>query len=69
MAGPQWRKALALASELEMEPLRAHCHFSIGRASLTGLKDGAAEQQAERIYEELEMQFWIGKAKAYSRSR
>jgi class 3 adenylate cyclase/tetratricopeptide (TPR) repeat protein len=72
MAGPQWHKALALASELEMEPLRAHCHFSIGRASLTGLKDGEAEQhlaQAERIYEELEMQFWIGKAEAYSRSR
>jgi hypothetical protein len=36
------------------------------------LKDGEAEQhlaQAERIYEELEMQFWIGKAEAYSRSR
>jgi tetratricopeptide (TPR) repeat protein len=57
--------ALALASELGMRPLLAHCHLGLGRLYR---RTGQAEQASEHLgtattmYRELDMGFWLGKA-------
>jgi hypothetical protein len=62
-----YRQALALAEELAMRPLVAHCHLGLGKLyRRTG--DGAKAQQhlttAATMYREMDMRFWLEKPAA-----
>jgi tetratricopeptide (TPR) repeat protein len=57
--------ALALATELRMRPLVAHCHLGLGKLyRRTGKREQAQEQltTARSMYSEMGMQFWLEKA-------
>jgi len=57
--------SMALASELEMRPLVAHCHLGLGRLyRRTGKREQALEQlsAATTMYREMQAQFWVQKA-------
>ena len=67
-----YRDALALAAELGMRPLAAHCHLGLGRLyRRTG--DGAKAREhlttAATMYREMNMGFWLEKAGAELRDR
>jgi hypothetical protein len=59
--------AMALASELGMRPLVAHCHLGLGRLC-RHIGDGAKAPQhlttATTMYREMCMTFWLEKAEA-----
>jgi len=59
--------AMALATELEMRPLVAHCHLGLGRL-YRHIGDGAKAHQhlatATTMYREMGMTFWLEKARA-----
>ena len=62
-----YRQGLALAEELGMRPLVAHCH--LGLANLhkrTGKRQLAQEHfaTATALYREMDMRFWLEKAEA-----
>jgi tetratricopeptide (TPR) repeat protein len=60
-----YRKALALAEQLGMRPLQAHCHLGLGRLHRrTGNVDAmAAEVAAARdLYRAMDMTFWLHEA-------
>jgi len=63
-------EALALAGELGMRPLVAHCHLHLSRLSL---KTGQGEQAREHLttattlYREMDMPFWLDQAAAEMR--
>jgi tetratricopeptide (TPR) repeat protein len=64
-AGDAYRQALALATELGMRPLIAHCHFGLGKLhAKTGLREKAREHLATvtTLYREMGMQFWLEQA-------
>ena len=57
--------AMALASELGMRPLVAHCHLGVGKLyRRTGKRDQAQEHltTATTMYREMDMRFWLEKA-------
>jgi hypothetical protein len=61
----RYRDARALANELGMRPLVAHCHFGLGKLyRRTG--DGANAKEhlttATTMYREMDMQFWLAKS-------
>jgi class 3 adenylate cyclase/tetratricopeptide (TPR) repeat protein len=67
MAEDHYRRAIALAGELGMRPLVAHCHLGLGKLyRLTG--DGAKAKEhlttATTMYREMDMGFWLAKAEA-----
>ena len=58
-------QALALATELGMRPLVAHCHFGLGKlCEQTSKREQAREHVTTAItmYREMDMQFWLEKA-------
>jgi tetratricopeptide (TPR) repeat protein len=60
-----YRQALALAHELGMRPLEAHCHFGLGEFHRrTGERAKAAQHlaTARAMYHEMGMDFWLAKA-------
>jgi tetratricopeptide (TPR) repeat protein len=62
-----YRDALALAGELEMRPLVAHCHAGLGRLlERMGKRREAREHlaAATAMYCEMGMPFWIERAEA-----
>jgi hypothetical protein len=62
-----YREALALASELGMRPLVAHCHLGLGKLyRRTGNRQQAEEHLATSttMYREMGMTFWLEKAEA-----
>jgi len=69
-AGPaevSYRQAMALAEELGMRPLVAHCHLGLDRLyRRTGTRDQAQEHLtiATTMYREMEMRFWLEQAEA-----
>jgi tetratricopeptide (TPR) repeat protein len=66
-AGDAYRQALAIATELGMRPLAAHCHLGLGTlARKTGHGEQAREHltTAAAMYREMEMRFWLEKAEA-----
>jgi tetratricopeptide (TPR) repeat protein len=63
----QYRAAAALAQELGMRPLVAHCHLGLGKLhSATGLRPEARECLAAALamYREMDMPFWLEHATA-----
>jgi tetratricopeptide (TPR) repeat protein len=62
-----YREALALATELGMRPLVAHCHFGLGKLyQRTGKRERAQEHltTATTMYGEMGMTYWLKKAEA-----
>ncbi len=62
-----YRQAMALAEELGMRPLLAHCHLGLGRLyRRTGRREQAQEHlaTATTMYREMDMRFWLEKAEA-----
>jgi tetratricopeptide (TPR) repeat protein len=67
MASAHYGAAMTLASELEMQPLVAHCHFGLGKLyRRTGDSVTANEHltTAATMYREMGMGFWLDKADA-----
>jgi hypothetical protein len=59
--------ALALASELGMRPLAAHCHLGLGQLyGRAGKLDEArgSVTAAATMFREMDMRFWLEKAEA-----
>ena len=66
-AGEYYRQALALAEELGMRPLVAHCHLGLGKLYATvGRQDEARAELSTAIdlYKAMEMTFWLPQAEA-----
>jgi len=62
-----YRQALALAEELGMRPLQAHCHLGLGTLyTQTGRPEPAhaALTTAIALYRSMEMTFWLPQAEA-----
>ncbi len=63
----RYREAMALADELGMRPLLAHCHMGLGRLHRrTGDRLNAEEHSAAStaLFREMEMRFWLEKGEA-----
>jgi hypothetical protein len=66
-AAEHYWQAFALAEELGMRPLMAHCHFSLGTLySRIGQVDQARTEltAASSCYRAMEMSFWLPRAEA-----
>jgi tetratricopeptide (TPR) repeat protein len=62
-----YRQALALADELGMRPLVAHCHLGLGTlyATIGRQAEARAELSAAiELYRAMEMTFWLPQAEA-----
>ena len=69
-ADGHYREALALADELGMGPLVAHCHLGLGKLyRRRDKRDDAREQltTATTMYREMDMRFWLERAQAEMR--
>jgi class 3 adenylate cyclase/tetratricopeptide (TPR) repeat protein len=61
-----YRRALALAEEMGMVPLVAHCHHGLGRLYRRCGAQRTAEEhrdKADRMYRDLGMRFWLEQAR------
>jgi tetratricopeptide (TPR) repeat protein len=66
-AEAHYRQALALANELGMRPLQAHCHLGLGTlyAKIGQREPARAELSAATdLYRAMEMTFWLPQAEA-----
>jgi predicted ATPase len=66
-AEASYRQALALAEELGMRPLQAHCHRSLGTLyAATGQREPARTELSTAIalYHDMEMTFWLPQTEA-----
>ncbi len=57
-----YRQALALATDLGMRPLVAHCHLGLGKLSRRSGKPEQAQEHltiATTMYREMDMKFWL----------
>ncbi len=66
-AEDSYRQGLALATDLGMRPLVAHCRLGLGRIHRQiGQRDQAQEHltTATTMYREMDMRFWLEKAEA-----
>ena len=66
-AAGHYRQALALAEELGMRPLQAHCHRGLGTLyARQGQREQARAALATAIdlYRDMEMTFWLPQAEA-----
>jgi hypothetical protein len=64
-ADASYRQAMALAGELGMRPLVAHCHLGLGkRYRRTGQREQAQEHltTATTMYREMGMTYWLEQA-------
>jgi DNA-binding SARP family transcriptional activator len=68
VAEESYRLALGLADRLGMRPLSAHCHLGLGRLYRRAKKpqSDAHRDAAITLYRELDMPFWLEKARAES---
>jgi class 3 adenylate cyclase len=65
-----YRDALALAEELDMRPLLAHCHLGLGKLHWrTGKREQAQENvvTAATMYRDMGMTYWLEQAEAETR--
>ena len=66
-AEAHYRKALALAEELGMRPLQAHCHLGLGSLyAKIGQQERARTRLSAAIdlYRAMDMSFWLPQAEA-----
>jgi tetratricopeptide (TPR) repeat protein len=66
-AEAHYQQALALAEELGMRPLQAHCHFGLGTlyAKIGRVEQASTELSAAiDLYRAMEMTFWLPQAEA-----
>jgi predicted protein tyrosine phosphatase len=66
-AETHYQQALALATELGMRPLVAHCHLGLGQLFQRTNKPATAREHlttATAMYREMGMTFWLEKAEA-----
>ena len=66
-AAAHYRQALALAEELGMRPLQAHCHHGLGTLYATvgqRAQARAALTTAIELYRAMDMTFWLPQAEA-----
>ncbi|MBI3325504.1 MAG: hypothetical protein HYZ81_02210 [Nitrospinae bacterium] len=66
-AETHYRKALALADELGMRPLLAHCHLGLGTLYLKTRRREEAQAElsaAIELYRAMDMTFWLPQAEA-----
>ncbi len=66
-AEASYRQALALAEELGMRPLQAHCHLGLGTLyAKTGQREQAHAELSAAIdlYRAMDMTFWLPQAEA-----
>jgi len=66
-AEASYRQALALADELGLRPIVAHCHLGLGKLSgRAGKRQEACEHLtiAATMYREMDMRFWLDQAEA-----
>jgi tetratricopeptide (TPR) repeat protein len=66
-ADASYRRALALAEALGMQPLQAHCHLGLGTLyTKTGQRQPAHAELSAAIdlYRAMDMTFWLSKAEA-----
>jgi tetratricopeptide (TPR) repeat protein len=66
-AAGHYHQALALAEELGMRPLQAHCHRGLGMLyAATGQREqaGAELSMATEMYRGMEMTFWLPETEA-----
>ena len=64
-AAEAFQAGLALAEELGMRPLTAHCRLALGVAALRGNRRAEAAEQLQRaqaLYTELGMTRWLARA-------
>ena len=69
-AEAHYREAVALAAELGMRPLVAHCHLGLGKLyRRTSNREQAQEHltTATTMYREMDMRFWLEQAEAEMR--
>jgi tetratricopeptide (TPR) repeat protein len=62
-----YQQALALADELGMRPLQAHCHLGLGTLyATTGQREQARTElsAAIELYHAMDMTFWLPQAEA-----
>jgi len=67
----QFALALDLATELEMRPLMAHCHFSLARLlrrCQQAARAGRHVAAASRLFQDMGMRAWIERAAAETRA-
>ncbi len=67
-----FRDALALAEELGMPPLAAHCHLGLGKLyRRTGKRERASRHLAiaATMYRDMEMTYWLAQAEPEMRQR
>ena len=60
-----YRRAMALADELGMRPLLAHCHLGLGKLYRRAGKRQEAQEHlttATTLYREMDMGFWLEQA-------
>ena len=66
-AESSYRQALALAEELDMRPLQAHCHRGLGTLYAATGQQGRARAElstAIEMYRAMDMTFWLPQAEA-----
>jgi tetratricopeptide (TPR) repeat protein len=66
-AQTHYQQAIALAYELEMRPLQAHCHLGLGTLyTLTGRPEQTRSElfTAIDLYRDMEMRFWLPQAES-----
>jgi tetratricopeptide (TPR) repeat protein len=66
-AEAHYRQALALANELGMRPLQAHCHRGLGTLyAMSGQREQACAELAAAMamYRAMDMTFWLPQAEA-----
>ena len=67
VAATHYQQALALAEELGMRPLQAHCHRGLGTLyAMTGQREQARTELSTAIalYRDMEMTFWLPETEA-----
>jgi class 3 adenylate cyclase/tetratricopeptide (TPR) repeat protein len=66
-AEASYRQALALANDLDMRPLQAHCHLGLGTLYVkTGQREQARTElfTAIELYRDMDMTFWLPQVEA-----
>ena len=67
----RYREATALATELGMRPLVAHCHLGLGKLQRRSRKRRQAQDHlnaATMMFRQMDMRFWLQKAEAETKA-